>query len=67
MADNPALLDIGGTKLEKLKRARTGYQTGKTNFNNQYAALSQYYYQIQEDYQHSNSAWQRTGPEYQIR
>ena len=41
----------GGTKLEKLKRARTGYQTAKVNFNNQYAALSQYFYQIKVDQQ----------------
>jgi len=41
----------GGTILEKLKRARTGYQTAKANFNNQYSALSMYYYQIKSDYQ----------------
>jgi len=41
----------GGTKLEKLKRMRTGYQTAKATFNAQYSALSQYYYQINSDYQ----------------
>lgn len=48
MANKP---DTGGTLLEKLKRARLGYQTAKANFNNQYAALSTYYYQIKADYQ----------------
>ena len=48
MADKPI---AGGTKLEKLKRARVGYQTAKINFNNQYAQLSQYYYQIKQSYQ----------------
>ena len=48
MAEKP---EMGGTKLEKLKRARIGYQTAKVNFNNQYAELSQYYYQIKSDYQ----------------
>ena len=32
--------------LERLKNTRMGYQTEKVNFNKQYAALSQYYYQI---------------------
>ncbi len=41
----------GGTLLEKLKRARIGYQNAKVSFNDQYAALSQYYYQINTDYQ----------------
>lgn len=44
-------IEIGGTRLEKLKRARTGYQTAKITFNNMYAALSQYFYQINENYQ----------------
>jgi len=48
MADKPI---VGGTLLERLKRARTGYMTAKVNFNNQYAALSQYYYQIKQDMQ----------------
>ena len=48
MAEKPM---IGGTKLEKLKRARLGYQTAKINFNNQYAQLSQYYYQIKQSQQ----------------
>jgi len=48
VADKPI---AGGTKLEKLKRARVGYQTAKINFNNQYAQLSQYYYQIKQSYQ----------------
>jgi len=39
------------TKLNKLKRARTGYQTAKVNFNNQYAQLSQYFYQIKQNFQ----------------
>jgi len=42
---------VGGTKLEKLNRARTGYMTAKINFNNQYAALSQYFYQIKAEFQ----------------
>lgn len=42
---------VGGTPLEKLKRMRTGYQTAKVNFNNQYSALSQYYYQIRSNQQ----------------
>ncbi len=48
MAEKPM---AGGTRLEKLKRARIGYQTAKVNFNNQYAELSQYYYQIKADFQ----------------
>ena len=40
-----------GTRLEKLKRARVGYQRGKINFVNQYQALSQYYYQIKTSQQ----------------
>lgn len=48
MVDKPM---VGGTRLEKLKRARIGYQTAKVNFNNQYAALSQYYYQIKASQQ----------------
>lgn len=48
MAEKPI---VGGTLLEKLKRARIGYQTAKVNFNNQYAALSQYFYQIKADQQ----------------
>jgi len=48
MAEKPM---VGGTKLEKLKRAREGYQTAKINFNNQYAELSQYYYQIKANQQ----------------
>ena len=48
MAEKPM---IGGTTLEKLKNARIGYQTAKTNFSNQYAELSQYYYQIKQSYQ----------------
>jgi len=48
MAEKPM---VGGTLLEKLKRARVGYQTAKVNFNNQYSALSMYYYQIKSDYQ----------------
>ncbi|MCK4578009.1 MAG: hypothetical protein KAU50_04420 [Candidatus Marinimicrobia bacterium] len=39
------------SKLEKLKNARQGYITAKVNFNNQYAELSQYYYQIKQSYQ----------------
>jgi len=42
---------VGGTRLEKLKRMRVGYQTAKINFNNQYAALSQYFYQIKSQFQ----------------
>ncbi len=42
---------ISGTKLDRLKRARIGYQTAKVNFNNQYAELSQYYYQIKNSHQ----------------
>ena len=42
---------VGGTLLERLKRARHGYQNAKINFNNQYSALSQYYYQIRSDQQ----------------
>jgi len=48
MADK---IQENGTLLEKLKRARTGYQTAKVNFNNQYSQLSVYFYQIQSDYQ----------------
>jgi len=48
MAKKP---DVGGTLLEKLKRARVGYQTAKLNFNMQYAELSQYYYQIKNSQQ----------------
>ena len=44
-------IEVGDTRLEKLKRARNGYMTEKLNFNNQYAALSQYYYQIKSDQQ----------------
>ena len=43
--------EVGDTRLEKLKRARTGYMTAKLNFNNQYAALSQYFYQVRADQQ----------------
>jgi len=43
--------EMGDTRLEKLKRARTGYMTAKLNFNNQYAALSQYFYQVRADQQ----------------
>ena len=49
MADEKPV--VGDTRLEKLKRARMGYITAKINFNNQYAALSQYYYQIKSDFQ----------------
>lgn len=38
------------TKLERLKRERDGYQQAKLNFNNQYAALSQYFYQIKQSF-----------------
>lgn len=44
-------LNIDGTKLEKLIRARVGYQTAKINFNTQYTALSQYFYQIKSNQQ----------------
>ena len=42
---------VENTKLERLKRARTGYMTAKVNFNNQYAELSQYFYQIKQSQQ----------------
>jgi len=48
MAQKP---NTGGTLLEKLKRARNGYMTAKVNFNNQYSALSQYFYQIRSEQQ----------------
>ena len=48
MAENPM---VGSTKLEKLKNAREGYMGAKVNFNNQYSALSQYYYQIRASQQ----------------
>ncbi|MCK9324142.1 MAG: portal protein [Bacteroidales bacterium] len=37
-------------KLERLKRERDGHQQAKINFNNQYAALSQYFYQIKQSF-----------------
>jgi hypothetical protein len=36
-------------RITQLNREREGYQKAKLNFNNQYAALSQYYYQRQEN------------------
>lgn len=42
---------VGSPLLDKLKQAREGYMGAKVNFNNQYAALSQYYYQIRSDQQ----------------
>jgi len=38
----------GVTRLERLKRERDGYKRTKLNFDNQYAALSRYYYQKEE-------------------
>ena len=43
--------DIGSPLLDKLKQVREGYQAAKVNFNNQYSALSQYFYQIRSDQQ----------------
>lgn len=48
MAEN---IMVGSTRLERLKHARTGYMTAKVNFNNQYAQLSQYFYQIKQGQQ----------------
>ena len=42
---------VGSPLLDKLKQAREGYMGAKVNFNNQYAALSQYFYQIRADQQ----------------
>jgi len=42
---------VGRPLLDKLKQARDGYMGAKINFNKQYAALSQYFYQIRADQQ----------------
>lgn len=39
---------IDVSRLEKLKRERQGYRKAKLNFNQQYTALSRYYYQKEE-------------------
>lgn len=42
--------EIGLPRIERLRRERDGYLTAKVNFNNQYAELSQYFYQINKDF-----------------
>lgn len=44
-------LSVGKPRLEQLRIERQGYQTAKTSFNDQYSALSQYFYQIKDGYQ----------------
>jgi len=38
-------------RVDTLRLERQGYQTAKINFTNQYSALSQYFYQINDGYQ----------------